>query len=115
VPEALPGRSLWGGIFVQGTEIIDVVVLALYCSKIVDRFKAYICGMEEIEFIINGEFIELIGLLKVMGIAQTGGHAKMIVEDEKVLRNGKLEVRKRAKLVSGDVIEVGREVRIVLK
>ncbi|WP_343606999.1 RNA-binding S4 domain-containing protein [Fluviicola sp.] len=71
--------------------------------------------MEEIEFTINGEFIELIGLLKATGIAQTGGHAKMIVEDEEVYRNGELEIRKRAKLVSGDVIEVGGEVRIVLK
>lgn len=71
--------------------------------------------MEEIEFTVNGEFIELIGLLKATGIAQTGGHAKMIVEDEEVLRNGELETRKRAKLVAGDVIEVGEEIRIVLK
>lgn len=71
--------------------------------------------MEKIEFTINGEFIELLGLLKVTGIAQTGGHAKMIVEDEEVFRNGELETRKRAKLVSGDIIEVGDEVRIVLK
>lgn len=71
--------------------------------------------MEEIEFTINGEYIELLGLLKVIGIAQTGGHAKMIVEDEEIMRNGELETRKRAKLVAGDVIEVGGEVRIILK
>jgi ribosome-associated protein len=71
--------------------------------------------MEKIEFTINGEFIELLGLLKVTGIAQTGGHAKLIVEDEEVYRNGELETRKRAKLVPGDIIEVGDEVRIVLK
>ena len=71
--------------------------------------------MEKIEVTINGEFIELLGLLKATGIAQTGGHAKMIVEDEEVFRNGELEIRKRAKLVPGDIIEVGDEVRIVLK
>ncbi len=71
--------------------------------------------MEEIEFTINGEYIELLGLLKVIGIAQTGGHAKMIVEDEEIMRNGELETRKRAKLIAGDVIEVGGEVRIILK
>ena len=38
--------------------------------------------------------------------AQTGGHAKIIVDEEMVTRNGELELRKRAKLISGDTIEV---------
>lgn len=58
------------------------------------------------EFKIEGEYIELIQLLKVMGIAQTGGHAKMIVDDGVVFRNGEVELRKRAKLVPGDVIQL---------
>ena len=58
------------------------------------------------EFKIIGEYIELIQLLKAIGLAQTGGHAKMIVEEEMVLRNGELETRKRAKLIVGDVVEV---------
>lgn len=58
------------------------------------------------EFKITGEYIELIGLLKAIGLAQTGGHAKMIVEEEMVLRNGEVETRKRAKLISGDIIEI---------
>lgn len=57
-------------------------------------------------FQINGPYIELIGLLKALGIAQTGGHAKAIVDDGLVLRNGQPELRKRAKLVSGDLIEL---------
>lgn len=65
------------------------------------------------EFKIEGDFIELIGLLKATGIAQTGGHAKFIVEEELVYRNGELETRKRAKLVVGDVIEV-EDLRIKL-
>lgn len=58
------------------------------------------------DFKISGEYIELIQLLKAIGLAQTGGHAKMIVDEEMVLRNGEIELRKRAKLVVGDVIEV---------
>jgi ribosome-associated protein len=58
------------------------------------------------DFKINGDYIELIQLLKALGIAETGGHAKMIVEDGEVLRNGEVELRKRAKLVPGDVIEL---------
>ena len=58
------------------------------------------------DFKIEGEYIELIGLLKVLGIAETGGHAKMIVDDGVVIRNGEVETRKRAKLIVGDVIEI---------
>ena len=65
------------------------------------------------EFKIKGEYIELIQLLKAMGIAQTGGHAKMIVDDGVVFRNGEVETRKRAKLIIGDVIEID-DIRITL-
>jgi ribosome-associated protein len=58
------------------------------------------------EFQINGPYIELIGLLKALGIAETGGHAKAIVEEGAVFRNGVVELRKRAKLTSGDLIEI---------
>lgn len=56
------------------------------------------------EFKIEGPHIELIQLLKALGIAQTGGHAKMIVEDGVIYRNGEQELRKRAKLIPGDII-----------
>lgn len=56
---------------------------------------------------LNGEeFIELIKLLKTMRISESGGQAKLMVEDGLVYRNGEQEFRKRAKLRSGDVIEV---------
>lgn len=58
------------------------------------------------EFKIEGDYIELIQLLKVQGIAQTGGHAKLIVEEGVVYRNGEVEMRKRAKLIPGDQIKV---------
>lgn len=61
--------------------------------------------MEQI-FKIEGEYIELIQLLKAIGLANTGGHAKMIVDQEMVTRNGEIETRKRAKLIAGDIIEI---------
>ena len=66
------------------------------------------------EFKIEGEYIELIGLLKAIGLAQTGGHAKLIVDEQMVLRNGKLETRKRAKLLRGEKIEVYGEVIVLI-
>jgi len=62
--------------------------------------------VEQINFTIEGEYIELIQLLKVIGVAQTGGHAKFIVDEGEVFRNGEVELRKRAKLVAGDRIEL---------
>ncbi len=65
------------------------------------------------EFKINGDYIELIQLLKVLGIAQTGGHAKMIVDEGIVIRNGEIETRKRAKLISGDILQI-EDMEIIL-
>jgi ribosome-associated protein len=61
------------------------------------------------EFVLKEDYIELVKLLKLVRIAQTGGHAKMLVEDGEVIRNGEPEYRKRAKLIKGDVIEVSGE------
>lgn len=57
-------------------------------------------------FEIEGEYIELIGLLKALGIAETGGHAKQIVDTGIVFRNGLVETRRRAKLIKGDEIRI---------
>lgn len=52
------------------------------------------------------DFIELIRLLKFKQIAESGGHAKMMVEDGLVKVNGEQEFRKRMKLRLGDIIEL---------
>ena len=65
-------------------------------------------------FQINGDYIELIGLLKALCIAETGVHAKAIVEEGLIIRNGEVELRKRAKLIAGDVIEL-EDLQIVLQ
>ncbi len=67
------------------------------------------------EFKIEGDYIELMALLKALGIAETGGHAKHIVDSGEVLRNGQIETRRRAKLISGDVISLTESITIVLK
>jgi ribosome-associated protein len=61
----------------------------------------------------NEEFIELIGLLKATGISETGGQAKMLVDEGLVRVNGEVESRKRAKLRSGDLVEtLGQKIKI---
>ena len=66
------------------------------------------------EFKVTEDYIELVKLLKLLRFAQTGGHAKIIVENGEVIRNGNPEYRKRAKLIKGDVIEVmGETIKLV--
>jgi len=61
------------------------------------------------------EYIELIKLLKLLHIAESGGHAKIMVEDGEVKLNGKVELRKRAKLRPGDLVETsGKQITIEL-
>lgn len=64
--------------------------------------------MEKVTFTLRSgeEYIPLLQLLKIQQIAQSGGHAKMIVEDGLVQVNGEQEFRKRRKLRAGDVVEV---------
>ena len=57
----------------------------------------------------GAEFIELIKLLKLLHIAKSGGHAKIMVEDGEVKLNGEVEFRKRAKLHAGDVVETSEK------
>lgn len=71
-------------------------------------------SVQKIEFKIDEEFIELIKLLKATQIAQTGGHAKMLVADGLVYVNGILEERKRAKIRKGFTVEIENvEIKIV--
>ncbi len=59
------------------------------------------------QFKIEGEYIELIALLKVTGIAETGGVAGILVTQGEVMVDGVIELRKRAKLKPGMKVKVG--------
>ena len=61
------------------------------------------------EFKIEGEHIELVSLLKRLGLAESGGQAGQMVKDGMIVRNGEIETRKRAKIIPGDVIEYKRQ------
>jgi len=63
---------------------------------------------------LKDEYIELFKLLKVLDLADSGAQAKMLVADGYVTRNGEVELRKRAKIISGDVIKVADAVIEVL-
>lgn len=64
-----------------------------------------------IKFRLEGsEYIELIKLLKVTNICGSGGEAKHLVDEGEVKLNGEVESRKRAKVRTGDKVEVFNEI-----
>ncbi len=62
------------------------------------------------------EPIELCKILKFESMVSSGGEAKSVIAESLVLVNGKIETRKRKQIVSGDIVEFGKEkIRIQLE
>lgn len=59
-----------------------------------------------IEFDLSGrDYIELNNLLKVTGLCESGGIAKLLIADGHVRVDGEIETRKRCKIRPGQVID----------
>ncbi len=61
--------------------------------------------MDIITFELKGEFIELCNLLKLAGLANSGGQGKLMVSDGIVQVDGTIETRRTAKIRAGQVVE----------
>lgn len=67
-----------------------------------------------ITFQLNREFIALCDLLKVEGIAESGGQAKAMVAGGTVTVDGVRELRKSAKIRAGQVVTcLGQTIEVV--
>lgn len=53
---------------------------------------------------IKGEFITLGQVLKLSGIAQTGGQAKFMISDGRVRINGQTVLQRGKKVFPGDIV-----------
>ena len=60
-------------------------------------------------FQLRGEFIELNLLLKLLGLASSGGAAKALVAEGTVAVDGEIETRTRRKLRAGQVVRLADE------
>jgi len=67
--------------------------------------------MTNTDFKLRGEFVQLCDLLKLAGVAESGGHGKTLVAAGQVRVDGVTELRKTAKIRAGQVVECG-DVRI---
>lgn len=64
-------------------------------------------------FELKGEHIALCDLLKLVGIADSGGQGKAMVAEGLVSVDGEIESRKTAKIRSGQTVEcMGRAIQV---
>jgi ribosome-associated protein len=69
--------------------------------------------MQQTEYRITTEYIELNQLLKVCGLATSGGEGGALVTQGNVHVDGQQELRKRCKIRPGQVVQLG-DVRIAV-
>jgi len=63
--------------------------------------------MQQLEFSLNGEYVELNQLLKLVGVCDSGGAGKILVSTGNVKVDGKVELRKTCKIRAGQVVRLG--------
>jgi ribosome-associated protein len=67
----------------------------------------------EDDFKAGSEPLRLDHFLKTMGMSETGGQAKLKIQNSEVKVNGEVETRRRRKLVPTDVVEVNGKKYVV--
>jgi len=68
---------------------------------------------EPVDVVIRERSIRLGQLLKLAGLAESGAHARELVQDGQVLVNGEVDVRRGRQLHRGDLVTVaGETVRV---
>jgi ribosome-associated protein len=69
--------------------------------------------MSETVFTLSGDFIELAKLLKVCGLCDSGGAAKISILQSEVKVDGQVETRKGRKIRRGQRVEFSGQVIVV--
>ena len=65
------------------------------------------------KILIHTEYLKLDSLLKLAGLVETGGEAKLLIQDGQVLVNGEACTMRGKKLRAGDTVTLdGRTVAI---
>jgi ribosome-associated protein len=67
-----------------------------------------------LKFTLNGDYIQLIQLLKATNLVGSGGEAQLVVSEGEVKCNGEVDYRKRLKVKRGDIIEFnGQKIEVI--
>lgn len=77
------------------------------------KIRVKVAPKKQRDFILKGDYIRLDDLLKNVGVVNTGGHAKIIIQDGEVKVNGEICTMRGKKLRVGDCAEYERIIYIV--
>lgn len=77
------------------------------------KIKAKVIEKKKVSKKIDTDFIRLDAFLKMCDAVQTGGHAKIVIQEGEVRVNGEICTQRGKKLRSGDNAEFERTVYIV--
>jgi ribosome-associated protein len=70
--------------------------------------------MDTLEFKLRGEYVALCDLLKLTGIADSGGQGKLMIANGEVTVDGQPESRKTAKIRANQTVRcLGQTVRVM--
>lgn len=64
--------------------------------------------------IINGEYITLAQLLKVLSYISSGGQAKHFLADNKIFVNNKLEQKRGKKIYDKDIVKIDEKEYLII-
>ena len=70
--------------------------------------------MQQLEFSLISEYIELHALLKLSGVCSSGGAGKILVATGQVVVDGQVEMRKACKIRAGQVVSLD-DIRIQVR
>lgn len=62
--------------------------------------------MQTLEFAVEGEYVELNQLLKLVGVVDSGGAGKALVASGEVSVDGRQELRKTCKIRAGQTVSL---------
>lgn len=77
------------------------------------KIKVKVAEKQQVSKKINTDFIRLDAFLKMCDAVQTGGHAKIVIQEGEVRVNGEICTQRGKKLRKGDTAEFERVVYTV--
>ena len=88
-------------------------IIPFYIYIVYNTFQEQNMSQIKIKIHADQDYIELGNLLKVAGIIDTGGYAKVFLIENEVYVNGERDTRRGRKVRRGDLVKVSKQEIVV--